>query len=239
MLSLPPQSVSDLGSTPGMTFAHFDAELRNTILREGGGQVSWDSAETELVLAEVSLRATTARQGNFFLGFTMGMLSLVPPIALIPEFRTSSYILDYAIDDRSGRQVITGRIQDQVEGKYSGMYIGRITAEQKLIDAEARFLSEHAGRRLLNEIRAKTDQLAKAVAYYRSNPEPAKSEMVRASKIREARARRQSSLFASSERLISVKKYQGPHRRSMAPRVLRFRSTNPAHRPRTHCSRLG
>ncbi len=129
-LSLPPQSVTDLGSKPAFTFAHFDAELRNTILREGGGQVVWDAPEPELVLAEVSLRATPAKQGNIILGVTMGMLSLAPPIAFIPEFRTSSYVLDYAIDDRSGRQVLAGRIQDKIEGRYMGMYIGRIKAEQ-------------------------------------------------------------------------------------------------------------
>jgi len=209
-ISLPPLSVSDLGSKPAFTFAHFDAELRNTILREGGGQVVWDSTEPDLVLAEVSLRATPAKQGNILFGVTMGMLSLAPPFAFIPEFRTSSYVLDYAIDDRFGRQVLAGRIQDQVKGRYMGMYIGRIKAEQQLIESEGKFLSEHAGRRLLSEIRAKSDVLAQALAHSRSNPKTTAKEKARGDKIREARGRRRIALFAESTHLISAKKFQGP-----------------------------
>jgi hypothetical protein len=90
------------------------------------------------------------------------------------------------------------------------MYIGRIKAEQQLIELEGKFLSEHAGRRLLNEIRKKSDVLAQAIAHSRSNPKATDQEKARAEKIREARGRRRIALFAESTHLISAKKFQGP-----------------------------
>lgn len=208
-IALMPDSVSDLGSKPAFTYAHFDAHLRNTLLREGSGQMLWDDRETPLVLSQVNL-VSQRPSSNFFIDFSMGMITLVPIFAPIPQWTRTAYSVDYVVDDRAGRQVMAGRFSDLVEGKYSGMYIGRVDAQQKLMVAQGEFLAVEVGRRILTELRSKSELLLQAAARYRESPQLSANEQKGFAHRAQARAARREQLRGDSKKLFSMKQYYGP-----------------------------
>lgn len=210
IVSLPPDAVNDLGSEPTPTFAHYDAALRNSLLREGAGQVVWDARDADLVLAEANLVVEPGSVNPLF-SFVMGMLTLgLPPLGMLSQSIVSDYVLEYAVDDRAGREVLEGRIEGRVEGEYSGAYIGRIDAEQKLTDAEALFAAEDAGRRLLNALRAANEELVSAADHHRRQDVLAAHEAQAAADRRAARTARRRARHAESDDLIETKRLIGP-----------------------------
>jgi hypothetical protein len=161
-------AVHDTASTPALDYHDYASDLKRSLEKQARHQLSTND-DTELVLAEVSISArppiitSVSSFGLAFFSF------FIPPLAFVPESSTVPYTIDYAVDDRAGREVLRGKLQDSVKGSISGYYIGRIHAAKALLIEQGRFVAENAATLLINDLRSRNVQLASAAEHYRKN----------------------------------------------------------------------
>ncbi len=129
-------------------YSDFRNDFYATLTSESGGSITAFSRQPLQLLAALKYKVTSEPPGAF-----LGVLSCyIPPLGFIPYDSSENYTVAYSIRDRGNRVVYSRSMDAVVAGSIKGWFVGRISAQGDLHDAEAPFVAKNAARLVIQDV---------------------------------------------------------------------------------------